>query len=158
MYFNKEIMVCFSKENTFYNIEEKKNIKQCQQEIANEKKFKKLGIKFDIQSEIEINKSFFEKSNLNPKIYDVDYISYKKNNNILYKYLGKKENTDINFNFNLGSKDLDNSINAFAGGFLTSLLKTIDSVVKLTYLFPIYRLGNEEDYNKFEKGEKVFPY
>ena len=158
MYFNKDIMACFSKENIFYNIEEKKSIKQCQQEITNEERFKKLELKFDIPSENEINKSFFEKNNLNPKVYNVDYVSYKKNNNILYKYLGKKENIDINFSFNSGSKELDTLINDFTGSIFTGLLKTIDHVVKPIYLFPIYRLGKEEDYNKFEKGEKVFPY
>ena len=145
LFFNKKIMACYLTENIFYSIDNKKEVTQCLKEIYTKEKVKKLGLKLDIPNENEINKSFFEDKNTIPKIYNVEYISYKNNNNLAFKYLGLKEKIEVNLNFDMGIKKSNNSINTAANNFISGLLNTISDAIKLTHVFPIYRLEKEEN-------------
>ena len=135
LYFNKEIMACYPNFlNNFQNIQINTNegYNNVLQRIKNNQEYKKYEINWDIQTYQESINSFYNK--------DHPLQSYERHRIHGQFRLIYKEKT------NLYSYDNDpGCVRKRESGYGALLI-------------PIYRLGNDKDYEFFEKEFKVFPY
>ena len=131
MYFNKEIMACYPNFlNNFQNIEIQTNTKyeEVLKVIENNEEYSKYGIAWDIQTHKESINSFYEKWHPMESNNKHEISTWRG-------FLCKcAENKFLSYNNNSGQGFV-----RFDGGLL----------------IPIFRLGDLEEYKKFENGEIV---
>ena len=159
LYFNKDIMACYSKNKIIHKCtySTTKNLKEILNEVNSKAEYKKYNICWDVQNIEELKLAI--DNNLAPDIYiNYGYIFYK-DGNFVKVYMSKTEtekNRKSQENNNRISKEFNNNpIIAFA--------MTLKSAVELqeekdTALFPIFRLGNKKNQLSSKKGNNKISY
>lgn len=159
LYFNKDIMACYSKNKIIHKCtySTTKNLKEILNELNSKAEYKKYKICWDVQNIEELKLAI--DTNLAPDIYiNYGYIFYK-DGNFVKVYMSKTEtekNRKSQENNNRISKEFNNNpIIAFA--------MTLKSAVELqeekdTALFPIFRLGNKKNQLSSKKGNNKISY
>ena len=157
LYFNKDIMACYSKNKIIhkctYSIT--KNLKEILNEINSKTEYKKYNICWDVQNIEELKLAI--DNNLAPDIYkNYGYIFYK-DGNFVKVYMSKAEkNRKSQENNNHISKELNN-IPIFS--FATIIKSAVElQEEKDTVLFPIFRLGNKKNQLSSKKGNNKISY
>ena len=139
LYFNKEIMACYPNflnnfQNICINISEGYN--NALERIKNNQEYKKYGIDWDIQVKNEFFNSFNGKWHPMQSNSTYHYIQ-------VYEYFFCKEGNYLRiYSTYYGINTSYNSGNYFSSGAL----------------IPIYRLGNNKDYELLEKNGTLFDY